>query len=138
MLPRVDDRPLENDMPDKNIKILSVDDFSTMRRIVKNLLKQLGYFNVEEAENGEAALEMIKAKKYDLVISDWNMPVKTGIQLLKDVRADPALKDIPFLMVTAEAEKDNVLEAMEAGVNNYILKPFTAKVLEDKLRSVFG
>ena len=124
-------------MPDKNIKILSVDDFSTMRRIVKNLLKQLGYFNVDEAENGEAALEMIKEGKYDLIISDWNMPVKTGIQLLRDVRADPALKDIPFLMVTAEAEKDNVLEAMEAGVNNYILKPFTAKVLEDKMRSIY-
>ena len=77
-------------------------------------------------------------QKFDLIISDWNMPVKTGIELLRDVRADPALKDIPFLMVTAEAEKDNVLEAMEAGVNNYILKPFTAKVLEDKLRSVFG
>lgn len=125
-------------MPDKNIKILSVDDFSTMRRIVKNLLKQLGYHNVEEAENGEAALELIREQKFDLIISDWNMPVKTGIELLRDVRADPALKDIPFLMVTAEAEKDNVLEAMEAGVNNYILKPFTAKVLEDKLRSVFG
>ena len=125
-------------MPDKNIKILSVDDFSTMRRIVKNLLKPLGYHNVEEAENGEAALELIREQKFDLIISDWNMPVKTGIELLRDVRADPALKDIPFLMVTAEAEKDNVLEAMEAGVNNYILKPFTAKVLEDKLRSVFG
>lgn len=125
-------------MPDKDIKILSVDDFSTMRRIVKNLLKQLGYYNVDEAENGEAALEMIRDKKYDLIISDWNMPVKTGIQLLRDVRGDPALKAIPFLMVTAEAEKDNVLEAMEAGVNNYILKPFTAKVLEDKLRSIFG
>jgi two-component system chemotaxis response regulator CheY len=125
-------------MPDKNIKILSVDDFSTMRRIVKNLLKQLGYYNVDEAENGEAAMEMVKEKSYDLIISDWNMPVKTGIEFLRDVRADPALKHIPFLMVTAEAEKDNVLEAMEAGVNNYILKPFTAKVLEDKLRSVFG
>ncbi|MEL6186853.1 MAG: response regulator [Myxococcota bacterium] len=124
-------------MPDKNIKILSVDDFSTMRRIVKNLLKQLGYYNVEEAENGEAALEMIRENKYELIISDWNMPVKTGIELLRDVRADPALKHIPFLMVTAEAEKDNVLEAMEAGVNNYILKPFTAKVLEDKLRSIY-
>lgn len=124
-------------MPEKNIKILSVDDFSTMRRIVKNLLKQLGYYNVEEAENGEAALEMIRENKYELIISDWNMPVKTGIELLKDVRGDPALQHIPFLMVTAEAEKDNVLEAMEAGVNNYILKPFTAKVLEDKLRTIF-
>lgn len=124
-------------MPDKDINILSVDDFSTMRRIVKNLLKQLGYNNVEEAENGEVALEMIKENKYDLIISDWNMPVKTGIELLRDVRGDPNLKDIPFLMVTAEAEKENVLEAMEAGVNNYILKPFTAKILEDKMRSIF-
>lgn len=125
-------------MPDKDIKILSVDDFSTMRRIVKNLLKQLGYYNVDEAENGEHALEMLRAGKYDLIISDWNMPVKTGIELLRDVRGDANLKDTPFLMVTAEAEKENVIEAMEAGVNNYILKPFTAKVLEDKLRSVFG
>lgn len=124
-------------MPEKNIKILSVDDFSTMRRIVKNLLKQLGYNNVDEAENGEAALELLRETKFDLIISDWNMPVKTGIELLRDVRADPSLKHIPFLMVTAEAEKDNVLEAMEAGVNNYILKPFTAKILEDKLRAVF-
>ena len=125
-------------MPDKDINILSVDDFSTMRRIVKNLLKQLGYFNVDEAENGEVALELIREKKFDLIISDWNMPVKTGIELLRDVRGDPDLKDIPFLMVTAEAEKENVLEAMEAGVNNYILKPFTAKILEDKMRSIFG
>ncbi|MBX2811636.1 MAG: response regulator [Myxococcales bacterium] len=124
-------------MPDKDIKILSVDDFSTMRRIVKNLLKQIGYHNVEEAENGEVALELIKENRYDLIISDWNMPVKTGIELLRDVRSNPALKDIPFLMVTAEAEKENVLEAMEAGVNNYILKPFTAKILEDKMRSIF-
>ncbi len=124
-------------MPDKNIRILSVDDFSTMRRIVKNLLKQLGYYNVDEAENGEAALERLREKKYDLVISDWNMPVKTGIELLREVRNDPDLADTPFVMVTAEAEKENVVEAMSAGVNNYILKPFTAKILEEKLRSVF-
>src|SRR6056297_3295730 len=111
-------------MPDKNMRILSVDDFSTMRRIVKNILKQLGYTNVDEAENGAAGIEAMREKKYDLVISDWNMPVKTGIEFLKEVRSDPELKDTPFLMVTAEAEKDNVVEAMQAGVSNYVLKPF--------------
>ncbi|NJK88854.1 MAG: response regulator [Myxococcales bacterium] len=124
-------------MPDKNMRILSVDDFSTMRRIVKNILKQLGYTNVDEAENGAAALDAMRDKKYDLVISDWNMPVKTGIELLRDVRSDPDLKETPFLMVTAEAEKDNVVQAMEAGVSNYILKPFTAKILEEKLAAIF-
>jgi two-component system chemotaxis response regulator CheY len=125
-------------MPDKNIQILSVDDFSTMRRIVKNILRQLGYLNVDEAENGTEALIAMRAKRYDLVISDWNMPVKTGIELLREVRADAALKDTPFLMVTAEAEKENVVEAVKAGVSNYILKPFTAKVLEEKLESIFA
>jgi two-component system chemotaxis response regulator CheY len=124
-------------LPDKNIRILSVDDFSTMRRIVKNILKQLGYTNVDEAENGAAALDALKETKYDLVISDWNMPVKTGIELLRDVRSDPSLSETPFLMVTAEAEKDNVVQAMEAGVNNYVLKPFTAKILEEKLSGMF-
>ncbi|MEM1026241.1 MAG: chemotaxis response regulator CheY [Myxococcota bacterium] len=124
-------------LPSKDIRILSVDDFSTMRRIVKNILKQLGYTNVDEAENGAAALEALRENEYGLVISDWNMPVKTGIELLKEVRADPQLKDTPFLMVTAEAEKDNVVEAMSAGVNNYILKPFTAQILEEKMSGIF-
>ena len=124
-------------MPDKNMRILSVDDFSTMRRIVKNILKQLGYTNVDEAENGATAIDAMREKKYDLIISDWNMPVKTGIEFLKEVRADPELKDTPFLMVTAEAEKDNVVEAMQAGVSNYVLKPFTAKILEEKLAGIF-
>ncbi|MBK6690302.1 MAG: chemotaxis response regulator CheY [Deltaproteobacteria bacterium] len=124
-------------MLDKNCRILSVDDFSTMRRIVKNILRQLGYTNVDEAENGAAALSTLKEKKYDLVISDWNMPVMTGIELLKSVRADPGLKATPFLMVTAEAEKSQVVEAIEAGVNSYILKPFTAKLLEEKLQAMF-
>ncbi|HJL41563.1 MAG TPA: response regulator [Myxococcales bacterium LLY-WYZ-16_1] len=124
-------------LPDKNIRILSVDDFSTMRRIVKNILKQLGYTNVDEAENGAAALEALRDKPYDLVISDWNMPVKSGIELLKEVRSDPNLKEVPFLMVTAEAEKDNVVEAMDAGVSNYLLKPFTAKTLEEKMSGIF-
>ncbi|MEQ9538087.1 MAG: response regulator [Deltaproteobacteria bacterium] len=121
-------------LPDKDIRILSVDDFSTMRRIVKNILRQLGYTNVDEAENGDAALQALRAKKYDLVISDWNMPVKTGIELLKEVRADPDLSEMPFLMVTAEAERHQVVEA---GVNNYVLKPFTAKILSDKLSGIF-
>jgi two-component system chemotaxis response regulator CheY len=125
-------------MPDKNIQILSVDDFSTMRRIVKNILRQIGYLNVDEAENGAEALVAMRAKRYDLVISDWNMPVKTGIELLREVRADAGLKDTPFLMVTAEAEKENVVEAVKAGVNNYILKPFTAKLLEEKLEAIFS
>ncbi len=124
-------------MLDRDSKILSVDDFSTMRRIVKNILRQLGYSNVDEAPNGADALMAMKGKKYDLVISDWNMPVKTGIELLKDVRADPKLKETPFLMVTAEAEKQQVVEAVQAGVSSYILKPFTAKVLEEKLKQIF-
>ncbi|MEO1334804.1 MAG: chemotaxis response regulator CheY [Myxococcota bacterium] len=124
-------------MLDKNGRILSVDDFSTMRRIIKNILRQLGYANVDEAPNGAEALSAMKGKAYDLVISDWNMPVKTGIELLKDVRADPELSHIPFLMVTAEAEKEQVVEAVQAGVNSYILKPFTAKVLEEKLHQMF-
>ena len=124
-------------MLDKNCRILSVDDFSTMRRIVKNILRQLGYTNVDEAENGAAALSTLKEKKYDLVISDWNMPVMTGIELLKSVRADPGLKVTPFLMVTAEVEKSQVVEAIEVGVNSYILKPFTAKLLEEKLQAMF-
>lgn len=124
-------------MLDKDCRILSVDDFSTMRRIVKNILRQLGYHNVDEAPNGAEAFSALKGKKYDLVISDWNMPVKTGIELLRDVRADPELQDTPFLMVTAEAEKQQVVEAVQAGVNSYILKPFTAKVLEEKLREMF-
>jgi two-component system, chemotaxis family, chemotaxis protein CheY len=125
-------------LPSKDIRILSVDDFSTMRRIVKNILKQLGYTNVDEAENGAAALDALRENDYGLVISDWNMPVKTGIELLKEVRADPNLKEVPFLMVTAEAEKDNVVEAMSAGVNNYIIKPFTAQILEEKLSGIFA
>ncbi|MEQ8983797.1 MAG: response regulator [Deltaproteobacteria bacterium] len=124
-------------LPDKDIRILSVDDFSTMRRIVKNILRQLGYTNVDEAENGDAALQALRAKKYDLVISDWNMPVKTGIELLKEVRADPDLSEMPFLMVSAEGERLQVVDAVEAGVNNYVLKPFTAKILSDKLSGIF-
>ncbi len=124
-------------MPDKNMKILAVDDFSTMRRIVRNILKQLGYSNIDEAENGEEAWQMLQKGEYDLVVSDWNMPVKTGIELLKDVRADENLKNLPFLLVTAEGEKSRVIEAIKSGCSNFILKPFTAKIMQEKLAAIF-
>jgi len=122
---------------DPNMKILVVDDMSTMRRIVKNLLKQLGFINVEEAEHGQEAMAKLRAEPYGLVISDWNMPVMTGIELLRAIRADAALKHLPVLMVTAEAQKDNVIEAIQAGVSSYIVKPFTAEALQEKLNKIF-
>jgi two-component system chemotaxis response regulator CheY len=124
-------------MPDRNIKILVVDDFSTMRRIVKNVLKQLGFENLEEAEDGAQALAKLKAGGYGFVVSDWNMPNMDGLDLLKAVRLDPALKDLPILMVTAEAEKDKVVTAIQAGVNNYVVKPFTAEIFKEKMDRVF-
>jgi two-component system chemotaxis response regulator CheY len=124
-------------MPDYKMKILVVDDFSTMRRIVKNVLKQLGFENIEEAEDGAQAYSKLKTKGFGFVISDWNMPNMDGLALLKSVRSDPELKDMPFLMVTAEAEKDKVVEAIKAGVNNYIVKPFTAEVLKEKMDKIF-
>jgi two-component system chemotaxis response regulator CheY len=119
------------------IKVLVVDDFPTMRRIVKNLLKQLGFENIDEAEDGVQALNKLKSGNYGLVVSDWNMPNMQGIDLLRNIRqgAEP-LKDIPFLMVTAEAEKEKVIEAIKAGVDNYIVKPFTAEVLKEKLEKI--
>jgi two-component system chemotaxis response regulator CheY len=125
-------------MPDPSIKILIVDDFSTMRRIVRNILKQLGFENVDEAENGADAYEMLDNEKFDFVITDWNMPVMDGLGLLKKIRTDPKLKNLPVLMVTAEAEKDKVVSAIQAGVNNYVVKPFTAEVLQDKMDKIFG
>jgi two-component system chemotaxis response regulator CheY len=122
---------------DLSMKILVVDDFSTMRRIIKNILKQIGFTSIDEAENGEIALSKIGDGNYDFVISDWNMPEMTGIELLKMVRANEATKDLPFLMVTAEAKKENVIEAVKAGVNNYIVKPFTAEVLREKISKIF-
>ena len=122
---------------DPNMKILVVDDMSTMRRIVKNIMKQLGFANVEEAENGQEALEKLKVDTFGFVISDWNMPVMTGIQLLRAIRADDKLKAIPVLMVTAEAQKENLIEAIQAGVSNYIVKPFTAEVLQEKMSKIF-
>ncbi|MHB1645749.1 MAG: chemotaxis response regulator CheY [bacterium] len=122
---------------DLSMKILVVDDFSTMRRIIKNILKQIGFTDIDEAENGQVALSKINDNNYDLVVSDWNMPEMTGIELLKAVRANEAIKDTPFLMVTAEAKKENVVEAVKAGVNNYIVKPFTAEVLQEKIEKIF-
>ncbi len=122
---------------DPNMKILVVDDMVTMRRIVKNILKQLGFVNVEEAENGQEALQKLRADTYGFVVSDWNMPVMTGIDMLRAVRADEKLKTTPVLMVTAEAQQSNLIEAVQAGVSNYIVKPFTAETLQEKIEKIF-
>ncbi|MCS6304553.1 MAG: chemotaxis response regulator CheY [Nitrospira sp.] len=122
---------------DPNMKILVVDDMVTMRRIVKNILKQLGFANVEEAENGQEALQKLQADSYGFVVSDWNMPVMTGIDMLRAIRADEKLKTIPVLMVTAEAQQSNLVEAVQAGVSNYIVKPFTAETLQEKIAKIF-
>lgn len=121
---------------DKHIKILVVDDFATMRKVIRNLLKQVGYENIVEAEDGVTALRVLKSQKVDLIVSDWNMPNMTGLELLKAVRADEDLKSTPFLMVTAEALQDNVIAAVKAGVSNYIVKPFTAEVLNEKIKKI--
>ena len=122
---------------DKNIKILVVDDFSTMRRIVKNILRQLNFNNIIEADDGSTALDVLQREKIDMVVSDWNMPKMTGLELLKVIRADDALKHIPFLMVTAEAQQENIIEAVKSGVSNYIVKPFTAETLSQKINQIF-
>jgi len=124
-------------MPDPKMKILVVDDFSTMRRIVKNVLKQLGFDNVEEAEDGAMGLAKLKTGGFGFVVSDWNMPNMDGLDMLKAIRADAAIKDTPVLMVTAEAEKDKVIAAIQAGVNNYVVKPFTAEVFKEKMDKIF-
>ena len=121
---------------DRDMKVLVVDDFATMRRIVKGALKQLGFLNIVEAEDGQIALELLKKEKVGLIVCDWNMPNMTGIELLKVVRADAVLKDTPFIMVTAECQKDNVLEAVNAGVSNYVVKPFTPDILGGKIKKV--
>ena len=121
---------------DKHIKILVVDDFATMRKVIRNLLKQVGYENIVEAEDGVTALRVLKSQKVDLIVSDWNMPNMTGLELLKAVRADEDLKSAPFLMVTAEALQDNVIAAVKAGVSNYIVKPFTAEILNEKIKKI--
>lgn len=123
---------------DKNMNILVVDDYATMRRIIKNLLKQLGFGNADEAEHGQQALEMFGGKHYGLIISDWNMEPMTGLDLLKQVRAASVNQNVPFIMVTAESKTENVIAAKQAGVNNYIVKPFNAETLKTKMTSVLG
>jgi two-component system, chemotaxis family, chemotaxis protein CheY len=122
---------------DKGMKILIVDDFSTMRRIIKNLLRELGFNNTSEADDGSTALPMLKNGGFDFLVTDWNMPNMEGIALLKAVRADPLLKSLPVLMVTAEAKRDQIVEAAQAGVNGYIVKPFTAETLKEKIDKIF-
>lgn len=122
---------------DKNMKILIVDDFSTMRRIVKNLLRDLGFNNTSEADDGATALPMLQNGKFDFLVTDWNMPGMTGIDLLKAVRADDSLSSLPVLMVTAEAKREQIIEAAQAGVNGYVVKPFTAAVLKEKIEKIF-
>jgi two-component system chemotaxis response regulator CheY len=121
----------------KNMKILIVDDFSTMRRIIKNLLRDLGYTNTHEADDGSSALPVLKGSDFDFLITDWNMPGMTGIELLKAVRADDKLRTLPVLMVTAEAKREQIIEAAQAGVNGYVVKPFTAQALKEKIEKIF-
>ncbi len=124
-------------MADKELRFLVVDDFSTMRRIVRNLLKELGFNNVDEAEDGVDALTKLRAGGIDFVISDWNMPNMDGLVLLKNIRSDGALAKLPVLMVTAEAKKENIIAAAQAGASGYVVKPFTAATLEEKLNKIF-
>lgn len=120
-----------------NLKFLVVDDFSTMRRIIRNLLKELGYSNVDEAEDGQSALGKLKRDNFDFVITDWNMPGMDGLQLLQAVRADDSLSKLPVLMVTAEAKKENIIAAAQSGASGYIVKPFTSATLDEKLTKIF-
>ncbi|AQS50329.1 two-component system response regulator [Paenalcaligenes hominis] len=124
-------------MTNKNLKILVVDDFPTMRRIIRNLLKDLGYENVDEAEDGVMALEKLRNGNFDFVVSDWNMPNLDGLEMLKQIRADGNLSSLPVLMVTAEAKKENIIAAAQAGASGYVVKPFTAATLEEKLNKIF-
>jgi two-component system chemotaxis response regulator CheY len=119
------------------MRFLVVDDFSTMRRIVKNLLKELGYANVDEAEDGVQALAKLRSEPFDFVVSDWNMPNMDGLTMLQNIRADPSLAKLPVLMVTAEAKKENIIAAAQAGANGYVVKPFTAATLDEKLNKIF-
>jgi two-component system chemotaxis response regulator CheY len=127
----------EEKMSNAELKFLVVDDFATMRRIVRNLLKELGFTNVEEAEDGVVALQKLRAGGFDFIVSDWNMPNMTGVELLRAVRGDPTLKHLPMLMVTAEAKKENIIEAAQAGASGYVVKPFTAATLDEKLNKIF-
>ena len=121
---------------DPNLRVLVVDDFATMRKIEKNILGQLGLKNVDEADDGATALPKVQQNTYDVILLDWNMPQMSGLEFLKALRADPNTKGVPVIMVTAEALKDNIIAAAQAGVNDYVVKPFTAGVLEDKLKKV--
>ncbi len=121
----------------KDMKILIVDDFSTMRRIIKNLLRDLGFNNTTEADDGQTALPLLKSGNFDFLVTDWNMPGMDGLTLLKTVRADENLKDMPVLMVTAEAKREQIITAAQAGVNGYIVKPFTAATLKEKIEKIF-
>ena len=123
---------------DLTLKVLVVDDMSTMRRIIRNVLKQIGYTDLHEAEDGAVGLKKLREGGFGLVVSDWNMPVMSGIELLRAIRADSDIKHLPVLMVTAEAQKDNIIEAVQAGVSNYVVKPFTADALLEKLEKIFG
>ncbi len=120
-----------------NMRVLIVDDFSTMRRIIKNILRQLGFNNIQEADDGTSAWEVVSKDQIDFVISDWNMPQMTGIELLRKVRGSEEFADMPFLMVTAEAQQENIIEAVQAKVSNYIVKPFTAETLGQKINKIF-
>ena len=120
-----------------NMKVLIVDDFATMRKIVRNVLKQIGFTNMAEADNGKNALKILKKENIDLILCDWNMPEMPGIDLLKAIKSDDDLKNIPFVMVTAEAQKNNIIEAVKAGVNSYIVKPFSAETVNEKLNIIF-
>ena len=122
---------------DKNIKILVVDDFPTMRRIIRNLLKELEFVNVDEAEDGAIGLEKLRAGNYGFVVSDWNMPNMDGLAMLQAIRADPSMAKLPVLMVTAEAKKENIIAAAQSGANGYVVKPFTAITLEEKITKIF-
>lgn len=122
---------------DKNMKILIVDDFSTMRRIIKNLLRDLGFNNTHEADDGATALPLLQSTNFDFIVTDWNMPGMQGIDLLKAVRADENLKHLPVLMVTAESKREQIVEAAQAGVNGYVVKPFTAQTLKEKIDKIF-
>lgn len=124
-------------MPDPKMKFLVVDDFSTMRRIVRNLLKELGFVNVDEAEDGVVALQKLNSTSFDFVVTDWNMPNMDGLTLLQTIRATPALKHLPVLMITAEAKRENIISAAQAGASGYIVKPFTAATLNEKLGKIF-
>ncbi|MBW2061192.1 MAG: response regulator [Deltaproteobacteria bacterium] len=123
---------------DTNMKILIVDDFSTMRRILKNILRQLNFNDIVEADDGSTAVDILKKEKIDLIISDWDMPKMTGIELLRHVRQSEGIHDTPFLMVTAEAQQDNIIEAVKAKVSNYVVKPFTTETLSDKINKIFS